>query len=67
MQLKKKSNSIAYHAVREAVAMGEMIIAYIKSADNIADVMTKVLPGGTLRDTLIHRLMWDIMGMVRRQ
>ena len=34
--LKKKSNAIAYHAVREAVAMGEILIAYINTKENIA-------------------------------
>jgi hypothetical protein len=47
---KKKSNSIAYHAVREAVAMGEILMAYIPTDDNVADLMTKALPGGEMRD-----------------
>ena len=38
-QLKKKSNAIAYHYVRESVAMGESLHAYIKSADNPADIL----------------------------
>ena len=58
--LKKKSNSIAYHFVREAVAMGEVLIAWIKSEENIADVMTKVLPSGEKRDSLIQRMLWDV-------
>jgi Reverse transcriptase (RNA-dependent DNA polymerase) len=58
--LKKKSNSIAYHAVREAVAMGELLIAYIKTNENLADVMTKALPGGEKRDALIQSMLWDI-------
>jgi hypothetical protein len=58
--LKKKSNSIAYHAVRESVAMGELLIAYIKSEENLADVMTKVLPNGEKRDKLIQGMLWDI-------
>ena len=58
--LKKKSNSIAYHAVREAVAMGEMLIAFIKSNNNVADIMTKVLPNSEKRDELIGNLLWDI-------
>jgi hypothetical protein len=58
--LKKKSNSIAYHAVRENVAMGELLIGYNKSEENIADVMTKVLPNGSKRDSLIQAMMWDI-------
>ncbi len=58
--LKKKSNSIAYHAVREAVAMGELLIAYIPTDHNIGDLMTKVLPGGERRTKLIKRLIWDV-------
>ena len=58
--LKKKSNSIAYHAAREAVAMGEMLITYVPTNNNIADLMTKVLPGGEKRDRLIEGIMWDI-------
>jgi hypothetical protein len=58
--LKKKSNSIAYHAVREAVAMGEILIAYVSSGDNVADLMTKSLPGGEKRDKLVQGLLWDI-------
>ena len=58
--LKKKSNSIAYHAVREAVAMGEILITYVNTDDNIADVMTKVLPAGARRDNLIQAMLWDI-------
>ena len=58
--LKKNSNSIAYHAVREAVSMKEMLISNIKSEANVADIMTKVLPGGEKRDRLIQALLWDI-------
>ena len=32
--LKKKSNSIAYHLVRESVAMGEMLTGYVRTDDN---------------------------------
>ena len=58
--LKKKSNSTAYHAVREAVAMGEILIAWINTDNNIADVMTKALPGGSRRDALIQAMLGDI-------
>jgi hypothetical protein len=44
--LKKKSNSICYHAVRESAAMGESIIGHVPSVDNPADICTKVVPGG---------------------
>ncbi len=44
--LKKKCNSICYHAVRESVAMGESLINHIDSEDNLSDLMTKVTHGG---------------------
>ena len=36
--LKKKSNAIAFHYVRESSAMNETIHAYIPSTDNYADI-----------------------------
>jgi hypothetical protein len=38
--LKKKSNSICYHVVRESAAMGESIIGHLPSVDNPADIYT---------------------------
>jgi hypothetical protein len=58
--LKKKANAIAYHAVREACAMEEMLICYGSTDDNDADIMTKVLPSGERRDTFVERLLYDI-------
>jgi hypothetical protein len=58
--IKKKSNSIAYHAVQEAVAMGEWLIGYIKSEANLAYVLIKVLPDGKKRDSIIQAMLWDI-------
>ena len=42
--LKKKSNAIAYHFVREGSARKEWKTSYIKTGENPADVMTKSLP-----------------------
>ena len=42
-QLKKKLNSIFYHAVREAVAMGECINNHIPTLFNYAYLLTKGL------------------------
>jgi hypothetical protein len=36
--LKKKSNSICYHAARESAAMGESIIGHVPSVDNPSDI-----------------------------
>ena len=58
--LKKKSNAIAYHLVREAVAMDEMIMGYIRSDENLADILTKVLPGGERRSDLIRSIVSDV-------
>lgn len=57
--LKKKSNSVCYHAVREAVAMGEALVAHIPTHKNLADLFTKVLYGRARR-YLVSRLMWDV-------
>ena len=43
--LKKKSNAIAYHFVREGVARDEWRTAYVYSDDNVADMLTKPLSG----------------------
>jgi hypothetical protein len=58
--LKKKSNSICYHAVRESAAMGESIIGHVHSVDNPADICTNVVPGGQKRNHLIHLLLHDL-------
>jgi hypothetical protein len=41
--LKKKHNAIAYHRIREAIATRIMRFAYIKSEENVSDVLTKPL------------------------
>ena len=38
-QLKKKNNTICYHAMRESMAMGEMLCAYVRSKDNYAEYL----------------------------
>ena len=58
--LKKKSNSICYHAVRESVAMGECLTTHISTTMNPADVATKVLPGGQKRDHLLGLIIYDL-------
>jgi hypothetical protein len=59
--LKKKSNAICYHAVRESAAMGESIIGHIPSVNNPTDICTKAVPGGQKRDHLIGLLLHDIV------
>jgi hypothetical protein len=55
--LKKKSNSICYHFCREAVAMGEVLTAHVRSEVNPADICTKLIPGGIKRDKLCDMLL----------
>jgi hypothetical protein len=58
--LKKKSNSICYHAVCESAAMGESIIGHVPSVENPDDICTKVVPGGKKRNHLIRLLLHDL-------
>jgi hypothetical protein len=57
--LKKKRNSICYHAVQESVAMGESLISHIDSGDNLSDLMTKVTRSGKRR-CLVGNILYDI-------
>jgi hypothetical protein len=50
--LKKKHNAIAYHRIREAISARKMNFAYIKSEDNVSDVLTE-----SLRNEKFHYLM----------
>ena len=45
-QLKKKTQSIAYHFVRKWCACDEWRTAYISTHENVADLLTKHLPSG---------------------
>ena len=38
-------SAVTYYLVREAVAMNKMVMGYIHSDKNLADILTKVLPG----------------------
>ena len=40
--LRKKSNSVCYHAVHESVKMDNFLVRHISSTDNIINFMTKV-------------------------
>jgi hypothetical protein len=57
--LKKKSNSISYHAVRESVASGESLTTHIPTLKNFADLLTKVLFGNKRRE-LVRGILYDI-------
>ena len=58
--LSKKSQSIAYHMIREGVARGEWLTAYIKSDDNDADLLTKKLPAGLKRRRFVSNILHHI-------
>jgi hypothetical protein len=62
--LKKKSNSVCYHAVRESVAMGESLTGHVSSTENPADLCTKFIPGGQKRDYLIGLVLHDIVDRI---
>ena len=59
-QLKKKSNSVCYHAVREAVAMGKILAGHVKADENPADILTKVVGGGIKRKNLVQMYLYGI-------
>jgi hypothetical protein len=56
--LKKKSNSICYHFIRESIAMGEAMTAHIRSEDNPADICTKLIPGGEKRNRIVSNILY---------
>ena len=58
--LKKKSNAIAYHFVREGVAMDAWRTAYEPSESNPADMLTKPLPYGETRKRHVQYVLYDI-------
>ena len=57
--LNNKSNSICYHAMREAVASGECLTTHCKTGDNYSDMMRKVLYGKNKQDN-VARILYDI-------
>ena len=60
--LKKKSQSIAYHFVREGSARDEWWMTYVNTHDNDADLLMKLLPSGEKRNgfvrNLLHHIFW---------
>ena len=60
--LKKKSQSIAYHFVREGVARDEWRTAYINTHANPADLLTKPLPAGAKREGFVTMILHHIYG-----
>ena len=55
--LKKRHNAIAYHRAREAQAAGIIRVAWENGETNIADLLTKLMPGPRLKE-LIGYVLW---------
>ena len=60
--MKKKSQSIAFHFVREGVARDEWQTAYVNTHYNEADLLTKVLPHGEKQVKFMQHLLHHIFG-----
>ena len=58
--LKKKSQSISYHMVREGVARDDWRLTYVNTHDNEADLLTKQLPSGPKRRGFVMNLIHHI-------
>jgi hypothetical protein len=61
--LKKKSQSITYHFVREGSARDEWRTSYVSTHDNEADLLTKMLPAGEKRKGFIQNLLHHIFSL----
>ena len=55
--LKKKHNAVAYHRVREAQAANAIEVAFEATDMNLADILTKPLPG-IRKKQLASRILW---------
>ncbi len=64
--LKKKCNSICYHAIRESVAMGETLLTHIRTGENLADFLTKTTSGAKCRK-LVSGVVHDIYDELPKQ
>ena len=49
-----------YHVIRESVAMKESLTRHVPSADNLADICTKVVPGETKQKHLIGKVLHEL-------
>ena len=58
--LKKKSQSIAYHYVREGAAWDEWRTTFVNTHENEADLLTKQLPSGEKRKGFVRKLLHHI-------
>jgi hypothetical protein len=58
--LKKKSQSICYHYVREGAARDEWRTSYVNTHSNESDLLTKLLPSGDKRKGFVRNLLHHI-------
>jgi hypothetical protein len=58
--LKKKSQSICYHFVREGAARDERRTSYVNTHSNESDLLTKLLPSGDKRKGFERNLLHHI-------
>jgi hypothetical protein len=58
--LKKKSQSIGYHFVREGAARDEWRTTYVNTYDNEADLLTKLLPSSEKRQGFVRSILHHI-------
>ena len=58
--LKKKSQSLSYHFVREGSARDEWRIAYVNTHENPSDLLTKPLPDGEKRRRFVRMILHHI-------
>jgi len=56
-QLKKKSQSIAYHFVREGAVRDEWRTAFVDTHSNESDLLTKVMPDGDKRRGFVRKML----------
>ena len=57
---KKKSNSVCYHTIREAVVMGECLTGHVSLHNSPADLCTKVIGGEQKQDHLVLMVLYDL-------
>mmetsp|Transcript_36419 Transcript_36419/g.36807 ORF Transcript_36419/g.36807 Transcript_36419/m.36807 type:complete len:152 (+) Transcript_36419:1096-1551(+) len=57
-QLKKRSNSVAFHYIQEGSALDKWRITYINTDENIADLMTKNIPSRAKRMKFCKMLLY---------
>ena len=58
--LRNKSNSIAFHFVREGSATNEWRVAYVNTHHKVADLLTKHMPNGKHGQILIDMVLHDV-------